>query len=184
MLDFLSVTWHRRSSCHCISWKATETKSFIGMHIILHRRSPQIRSGDVNACKRNVWSNVCAFSLACFSGTQHILPSFGRRLQSSFGAKKSCTDTVQIFILHSCILGRIEDCRLSIKICPSSKVKKFRTQEINFWKSGPYWDICAMTMRINYEQISAGSSPWVPTLRVGRDSCVPFCMATQTSVLN
>ena len=132
ILDFLSVIWRRRS-CHCISWKATLTKIFIGMHIILHQGSPQIRSGDVKACKHNVWSNIYAFFLAVFSGMQHILPSFGG-LQSSFGAEKLCTGTVQIFISHSGILGRIEDCSLVIKICPSGKIKTFRIQEANFWK--------------------------------------------------
>ena len=46
------------------------------------RQSPT-RSGDVTACKCNVWSNVYASFLAVLLGIQHILPSFGRR-RSSF----------------------------------------------------------------------------------------------------
>ena len=86
MLDFLSVIWHRQSFCHCISWTANETKSFIGKHIILHQDSSQ----------------------SCLAISE-----------------KPSTGTVQIFFLHSCILGRIEDCCLIIKISQSSKVKTF-----------------------------------------------------------
>ena len=135
MLDFLSVTWHRRSSCHCISWKATETKSFIGKHIILHQGSPQ------PALAMSQHANVMSGATSMhpfwrfyweFNTSFQVLAGADRAL--SFGAEKPCTGTVQIFISRSCILGRIEDRCLVIKICPSSKVKTFRIHKANFLK--------------------------------------------------
>ena len=64
-------------------------------------------SGDLGACKSNDRSNAKAFFLSVFPGIHHILPRFVR-FQSSFGAKKSCTCTVQIVIAYSCFLVKRE----------------------------------------------------------------------------
>ena len=95
-------------------------------------------------------------------------------------AEGPCTGTVQFFNLHSCILGRIEDSSLIIKICQSSKVKTFRSQGANFWKEWTW----LRYLLISHEAISAGNSPWILMLWVASESWAPFCTATQTSVLN
>ena len=55
------------------------------------------------------------------------------------------------------------------QICLSSKIKGFCMQEANFWKEWTW----LRYLHISHEAISAGNSPWVPTLWVGSESCVP-----------
>ena len=124
------------------------------MNTILDQGSPQLRSDDVRACKRNVENRIYALFLAILSGMQHILLSFGRRL-SSFGAAKPCTGTVQIFTSHSCILGIIQDRCLVIKICQLNYVKDFASKRLIFWKE---WAELRY-LRISHEAISTGNSP-------------------------
>ena len=89
---------------------------------------------------------------------QHIVPSVGR-CQRGFDAEKSCTCTVQIFNLYSCVLGRIEDHSLVIRICQWSDVKAFRIKEADFSKD---WT-CLRHLRISHQVISAGNLQRVQT---------------------
>ena len=87
MLNFLSVTWHKRSSssCHCTSWKANETKSFIGKHIILHQgtwRQSSTWPGDV---RKPMYKHSANFHLPL--QVLHIGQNRGSQSQSSCWAK-------------------------------------------------------------------------------------------------
>ena len=69
-------------------------------------------------------------------------------------------------ILHSSILGRIEDSSLVIKICQSSKVKRFCIQEANFWKEWTSGWLRYLLISHEAQDVSVGNSPWVLTLWV------------------
>ena len=95
-------------------------------------------------------------------------------------SKDEIADNRALARKNCCILGRIEaqDRRLVIKICPSSKLKTFRIQEADFWKERTWLTRNASAMKLFLRKV-----PWVTTLYVGGESCVPFWMATKNLVL-
>ena len=119
--------------------KRTKPNMFTGiaMHTALDVNNPRIRSSEARACKRYDWGNADAFFLAIFSGLQDTLPTFGR-CPSSLGAGKPCTCQVQIFNLLSCVLGRIKEGSLIIRICPWIYVKTCCIKEADFSKGCTY----------------------------------------------
>ena len=132
------------------SQRLSETKPniCIAMHIAVEQGHFQKRSGDVGACKSNDRSNTQAFFLSVFPGIQHILPRFVR-FQSSFGAKKTCTCTVQIVIAYSYFLVRGSKAATSreLGICQWSQVNVASPKRISLRKNEPNWDIWNQSRR-------------------------------------
>ena len=114
-------------------------------HIALDQNRPQIRSGEVRACKCNDWGNANAF-FQNFSGdflgnVAHPSKFWQMPIELLRGkAMYIHSLAVQIFNSHSCVLGRIKDSRLVIRICPWSNVKTCRIKVANFARECACWN--------------------------------------------
>ena len=162
------------------SVKSYQDKNIV-MNIILNQGSPQVRCGNVGACEH---TNVMYEALSkhsfwrCSWKCTH-LSKFWQAPIELWRGKPMYRHSANFYLalLH---LWQNRGQQPRHPNLPVQQSQNICIQEDNFWNEWTWFRYLC----ISHEAISPGDSRWVPTLWVASESCVPFCLETQTSVLN